>query len=95
MKQTIFTPEFAEVLRNHVQDNLTHYLDPAFMWREEAEKHDGLYETDLEQPDLSGMLAYADSKKSTDDFEAGKILFEAFKDLTPMQAAQSHFHQQH
>lgn len=93
MKQTIFTPEFAEVLKNHVQDNLTHYLDPAFMWREEAEKHDGLYETDLEQPDLSGMLAYADSKKSTDDFEAGKILFEAFKDLTPMQAAQSHFWQ--
>ena len=27
------------------------------------------------------------------DYEAGKILFEAFKDLTPMQAAQSHFWQ--
>ena len=39
MKQTIFTPEFAEVLRNHVQDNLTHYLDPAFKWREEADSH--------------------------------------------------------
>lgn len=93
MKQIIFTPEFAERLRYHVADNLPHYLDPTFSWKKEAEKFDGLHETDIEHPDLSGMLAYAESKTSADDFEAGKILFEAFKDLTPMQAALSHFWQ--
>ena len=93
MKQVIFTPEFTDKLRYHVKDNLARYLDPTFNWRKEAEMYDGLYETDFEQPDLSGMLVYADSKTSTDDFEAGKILFEAFKELTPMQAAQSHFWQ--
>ena len=90
MKQMIFTPEFAERLKYHIEDNLSHYLDPTFSWRKEAERCEGIYETDIEQPDLTGMIAYADSKTSADDFEAGKILFEAFKDLTPMQAAQSH-----
>ncbi len=94
MKQIIFTPEFAERLRYHVEDNLSHYLDSQFDWKKEAEKYDAIYETDMEKPDLSGMLAHTGTNKlnkSEDDFEAGKILFEAFKDLTLMQAAQSHF----
>lgn len=93
MKQRIFTPQFAENLRCHVEENLTHYIDPTYSWEKEAEHSNAIVETDLEKPDLSGMLAYADSKTSNDDYEAGKILFEAFRDLTPIQAAQSHFWQ--
>ena len=94
MKQQIFTPNFAEWLKLHVEENLSKYLNPSFSWRDFAKERkelEGLYETDIEQPDLTGMLAFADSKTSADDYEAGKILFDAFKDLTPMQAAQSHF----
>lgn len=93
MKQLIFTPEFAEWLKFHVEENLSKYQNSSFSWRAFAKEREGLYETDIEQPDLTGMLAYAGSRTSADDFEAGKILFEAFKDLTPMQAAQSHFWQ--
>lgn len=96
MKQLIFTPEFAERLKYHVEDNLSKYLNPTYSWGKEAEENDGIFETDIEKPDLSGMLDYTGinkKNKSEDDYEAGKILFEAFKDLTPMQAAQSHFWQ--
>lgn len=67
------------------------YTDPNFSWEEEAK--DNIIELDFEAPDLSGMLNYADSHEAKDDGKAAKILFLAYRNLTPLQAAQRQFWQ--
>lgn len=92
MKQCIFHPDYAEYLQNNVAENLKYYIDPSFDWKQAA--GDNVRELEFEQPDLSGMMEYAESKKAVDDFYAAKILFESYRGLlTPLQAAQSHFWQ--
>ena len=92
MIQCIFYPDYAEYLQNNIAENLKHYIDPAYDWKVAA--GESIKELDFEQPDLSGMMDYAESKKAVDDFYAAKILYEAYRGiLTPLQAAQSHFWQ--
>lgn len=90
MKQGIFLPSYAEFLQANVAENLSKYTDPTFDWKKAA--GDNVQERDFEQPDLSGMMEFAESKKAVDDFFAAKILYEAYRGvLTPLLAAQSHF----
>lgn len=92
MIQEIFTPAYAETLQANVSENLKYYTDPTYDWKQAA--GDNVKSLDFEQPDLSGMMEYADSKKAVDDFYAAQILYEAYRNvLTPLLAAQSHFWQ--
>lgn len=91
MKQLIFTPQFCEELESNVNENLFKYNNSDYSWKEEASQQDALKELDFEQPDLSGMMEYANNSLAANDFFAGKILFESYDKLTPLQAAQSHF----
>lgn len=92
MKQWIFLPDYAYYLQNNVAENLKYYIDPSHDWHKAA--GDNVHELEFDQPDLSGMMEFADSKKAVDDFYAAKILYEAYRDvLNPLLAAQSHFWQ--
>ncbi len=92
MVQCVFYPDYAERLWSNVAENLQHYIDPSHDWKLAA--GDNVKELDFEQPDLSGMMEFAESKKAVDDFYAAKILYEAYRGiLTPLLAAQSHFWQ--
>lgn len=92
MVQCVFYPDYAEGLQSNVTENLQHYIDPSYDWKLAA--GDNVKELDFEQPDLSGMMEFAESKKAVDDFYAAKILYEAYRGiLTPLLAAQSHFWQ--
>lgn len=86
MKQKIFTKKYYEELEARLGENMPKYTDPNFSWEEEAK--DNIIELDFEAPDLSGMLDYADSHEAKDDGKAAKILFLAYHNLTPLQAAQ-------
>lgn len=92
MKQKIFKPKFViEDLIPNVETNLPKYRNLDYDWEQEALEKDAIVELDFEQPDLSGMFNYADNSLAVNDFYAGKILFEAYQNLTELQAAQSHF----
>lgn len=92
MKQKIFTPQYASMLNDNVEENLSKYLDAYFDWEQDA--GDQIRELDFEQPDLSEMLNFTASKRAVDDGQAAKILYEAYMDhLSPLQAAQKHFWQ--
>lgn len=92
MKQGIFLPAYAETLQANVEENLRYYIDPLHDWKKAA--GDNIQELDFDQPDLSGMMKYANTNKAVDDFYAAQILYEAYKDiLSPLKAAQSHFWQ--
>ena len=93
MKQRIFTPLFCEDLESNINDNLDKYNNSDYSWEEEAKSQDAIRELGFEQPDLSGMMEYADNSLAENDFYAGKILFESYEHLTPLHAAQSHFWQ--
>ena len=93
MKQRIFTPQFCEDLEANINENLDKYNNPEFSWEDEARSQDAIRELSFEQPDLSGMMEYADNCLEANDFYAGKILFESYENLTPLHAAQSHFWQ--
>lgn len=92
MKQGIFLPSYADNLRVSVEENLKFYTNPEHDWKQAA--GDNVQKLDFEQPDLSGMMEYAETNKAVDDFYAAKILYEAYRGiLTPLLAAQSHFWQ--
>lgn len=91
MRQKAFTPIFAENLRSKIGENIAKYNNPEYLWENEAIDADAIIELDFEAPDLSGMMDYADNSLAKNDFFAGKILFESFSHLTPLQAAQKHF----
>lgn len=93
MKQKAFTPIFAENLRSKIGENITKYNNPDYLWENEAIEAGAVIELDFEAPDLSGMMDYADNSQAKNDFFAGKILFESFSHLTPLQAAQTHLWQ--
>ena len=93
MKQKAFTPIFAENLRSKNGENITKYNNPDYLWENEAIEAGAVIELDFEAPDLSGMMDYADNSQAKNDFFAGKILFESFSHLTPLQAAQTHLWQ--
>lgn len=93
MKQKAFTPLFAENLRSKVGENIEKYNNPDYCWENEAKEADAIIELDFEEPDLSGMMDYADNSLAKNDFFAGKILFEKFDHLTSLQAAQVHLWQ--
>ena len=92
MRQKIFTPSYVEELIDGVEDNLHKYLDPNYDWGNDAENI--TLELDFEQPDLSGMMQYTETKRATDDFQAAKILYESYREhLSPLKAAQRQFWQ--
>lgn len=93
MKQKAFTPIFADNLRAKVGENIAKYNNPDYCWENEAKEADAIIELDFEEPDLSGMMKYADNSLAKNDFFAGKILFEAYAHLSPLQAAQIHLWQ--
>lgn len=93
MKQKAFTPIFADILKSKVSENLYKYNNPDYDWEKEAQEAGAIIELDFEEPDLSGMMEYADNSLAKNDFFAGKILFEGFSHLTPLQAAQTHLWQ--
>lgn len=93
MKQKAFTPTFADNLRMKVGENIAKYNNPDYNWEEDARQEDSIIELDFEAPDLSEMMNFADNSLAKNDFFAGKILFESFEHLTPLQAAQIHLWQ--
>ena len=93
MKQKAFTPVFTDNLRAKVGENIDKYNNPNYLWENEAKKAGAIIELDFEEPDLSGMMEFADNSLAKNDFFAGKILFEKFEHLTSLQAAQVHFWQ--
>ena len=94
MKQKAFTPIFAENLRSNVSENIAKYNNSDYLWENEAKDADAIIELDFEQPDLSSMIQFAESKRAVDDFQAAKILYESYhQHLTPLKAAQQHFWQ--
>lgn len=93
MKQRTFTPQFGEYLMSSVRENLDKYNNPDYSWEDEAKNQDAIRDLDFEQPDLSGMMEYANNSRAINDFYAGKILFESYGHLSPLHAAQSHFWQ--
>jgi len=93
MKQKIFSPSFAEELEKRVGENIEKYRNIDYSWEEEGKANNAIIELGFDQPDLSGMLAYADNSSAVMDFEAGKILFEKYSFLSPLEAGQSHLWQ--
>ncbi|MDE6648909.1 MAG: hypothetical protein K2K45_03160 [Muribaculaceae bacterium] len=93
-RQRIFTKDFVDTLSNSVEDNMIHYKNPDFNWLEFAEEQKGTHHVPIEIPeDLCDRMLTAvppnDAKnKARYDFEAAKILFEAFPNLSPLQVAQ-------
>lgn len=91
MKQRIFKKKYAQQLEERVEQNMPKYINPDFSWEEDSQGN--TIELDFEQPDLSGMMDYAENSNASSDYFAAKILYEAYKHLTPLQAAQHHFWQ--
>ena len=91
MKQRIFKKKYAQQLEEHVEQNMPKYINPDFSWEENSQGQ--TIDLDFEQPDLSGMMDYAENSSASSDYYAAKILYEAYKHLTPLQAAQHHFWQ--
>lgn len=91
MKQRIFKKKYAQQLEEHVEQNMPKYINPDFSWEEDSQGQ--TIDLDFEQPDLSGMMDYAENSSASSDYYAAKILYEAYKHLTPLQAAQHHFWQ--
>lgn len=94
MRQKIFTPEYFATLKDpeSIEANMPKYRDPNYNWEEDAGEQ--IIELDFEQPDLSSMIQFAESKRAVDDFQAAKILYESYhQHLTPLKAAQQHFWQ--
>ena len=67
MKQRIFTPLFCEDLESNINDNLDKYNNSDYSWEEEAKSQDAIRELGFEQPDLSGMMEYADNSLAEND----------------------------
>lgn len=92
--QRIFTKDFVDILSNSIDENMDRYKDPNFDWMEYAQDKNGLHTVPIEVPDdlCDRMLATvppSDARnKAIYDFEAAKILFEAFPELSPLQVAQ-------
>lgn len=86
MKQKIFTKAYSEWLEANVEQNLSKYVNPDFSWEQEAEGN--IVEIDLEQPDLSEMMLYAETSRATDDYKAGLVLYEGYKNLPRLHAVQ-------
>lgn len=94
MRQKIFKPEYYAAFKDieTIEAYMPKYRDPDYNWEEDAA--DLVMELDFEQPDLSSMLQFAESKRAVDDFQAAKILYESYRQyLTPLKAAQPHFWQ--
>lgn len=91
MKQRIFKKKYAQQLEEHVEQNMPKYINPDFSWEEDSQGQ--TIDLNFEQPDLSGMMDYAENSSASSDYYAAKILYEAYKHLTPLQAAQHHFWQ--
>lgn len=91
MKQRIFKKKYAQQLEEYVEQNMPKYINPDFSWEEDSQGQ--TIDLDFEQPDLSGMMDYAENSSASSDYYAAKILYEAYKHLTPLQAAQHHFWQ--
>ena len=96
MKITLFTQTYSSDLPYHVEENLESYKDPAHDWFSNADT----IETGYEIPDdlcdqMCNCYNQEDGKFIPDgnsysryDGEAAKKLFLAFKDITPVVAAQ-------
>lgn len=93
MKQKAFTPIFADNLRSKINENIAKYNNPDYLWETEAKEANAIIELDFEEPDLSGMMEFANNNLAKNDFFAGKILFENYEHLTSLQAAQVHLWQ--
>lgn len=71
MKQKAFTPVFTDNLRAKVGENIDKYNNPNYLWENEAKKAGAIIELDFEEPDLSGMMEFADNSLAKNDFFAG------------------------
>ena len=87
MKLRIFTPEYANTLANCVEENLDLYKTGAFKVPKGVE-----VDTNIDAPEdlLGHMLPYAVST-AQEEYNAAVALYEAFKDLTPLQASYKPF----
>lgn len=70
MKQKIFTKDYSEMLKSSVEENMGYYRDPEFSW--EAAAGNNVKELDFDQPDLSGMMQYAETNDSKVDLFAAQ-----------------------
>lgn len=84
MKQKVFTPTYVDDLKDRVAENMAKYRDPNYSWETDANTE--IRELEFEAPDLSAMTSFSRAN-TDDDFEAAKILFLAYKDLSPLEAS--------
>ena len=88
MKQKIFTKEFAENLSNNILGNIALYRNDVFEVRPENIIESTI---DVINENLAENMEAHISSVAREEFEAAKILFEAFPDLTPLQASHKPF----
>ena len=87
MKQKAFTKEYATDLENNIESNLTNYTMDCFIFNEKLvvdmtfEKHEEL---------LDEMLPFLSTSASV-EVDAAIKLYEAYKDLTPLEASYAPF----
>lgn len=88
MKQKIFTKSFADKLPAELQSNIALYRNDVFEVRPE-----NIIESNIDVLDenLAAHMEEHTSSVAREEFEAAKILFEAYPNLTPLQASHKPF----
>ena len=88
MKQKIFTPSFADELAANIMDNIALYRKDVF---DVQSKHIIESNIDIVNENLATDMEKHVSSVASEELKAAKILFEAFPDLTPLQASHKPF----
>ncbi len=83
MKQKGFTPSYADALENELAGNVNKYTSAGFAYDETK-----VIEMNFDgHPNLLAEMMPHLSSKSSEEVDAAIILYEAFKDLNPLQAS--------
>ena len=87
MKQKAFTKEYADELMQNIETNLGLYIKDGFDY-----KKDAVVDLHFDAPDnlLEDMRPYISSSASI-EVDAAIKLYEAYKDLTPLEASYKPF----
>lgn len=87
MKQIAFKYSYAQELEDHIAENVSNYLPDRFIYdttQTEEINFEGC-------PGLQDRMLEHLSTKASEEVDAAIILYEAFRDLTPLQAAYKPF----
>ena len=88
MRQKMFTPSYADTLVANLMDNIALYRNDTF---EVDEKHIVESKIEVLNENLAANMEEHISSVASEELKAAKILFEAFPNLTPLQASHKPF----